>query len=167
MLAAVARGIDTFIDVIGRITAWASFALAVLMATNVLLRYGFSAGSVWAQELEWHLMVVICMFGASYALRHGDHVRVDVLFARMSRRWQLRIDLVTALTFVVVCGLIIALSYNYVATSWRIQETTTNPGGVPYRFLLKTLLPVGFVLLGLQSIAKAIHALTDLRELPR
>lgn len=167
MLAAVARGIDTFIDVIGRITAWASFALAVLMATNVLLRYGFSAGSVWAQELEWHLMVVICMFGASYALRHGDHIRVDVLFARMSRRWQLRIDIVTALTFVVVCGLIIALSYNYVATSWRIQETTTNPGGVPYRFLLKTLLPVGFALLGLQSIAKAIHALTDLRELPR
>lgn len=167
MLAAVARGIDTFIDVIGRITAWASFALAVLMATNVLLRYGFSAGSVWAQELEWHLMVVICMFGASYALRHGDHIRVDVLFARMSRRWQLRIDVITALTFVVVCGLIIALSYNYVATSWRIQETTTNPGGVPYRFLLKTLLPVGFALLGLQSIAKAIHALTDLRELPR
>ncbi len=166
-MLALARRIDAAIDAVGRVTAWASFALAVLMAANVLLRYGFSAGAVWAQELEWHLMVVICMFGASYALRHGDHVRVDVLFARMSRRWQLRIDVLTALTFVVVCGLIIALSYNYVATSWRIQETTTNPGGVPARYLLKTLLPVGFALLALQSVARAIHSFLELRALPR
>ena len=50
------------------------------MGANVLLRYVFSIGSVWAQELEWHLMVPICLFGMSYALRHGEHVRVDVLF---------------------------------------------------------------------------------------
>ena len=50
-------------------------------ARNVLLRYGFSLGSIWAQELEWHLMAPICLFGMSYALRHGEHVRVDVLFA--------------------------------------------------------------------------------------
>ena len=81
----LAGGIDTFIDAVGRITAWSSFALALVMGTNVLLRYGFSTGSVWAQELEWHLMSPICLFGMSYALRHGEHVRVDVLYASFSQ----------------------------------------------------------------------------------
>lgn len=167
MLQGTARAIDGFIDVVGRTTAWATFALAVLMAGNVLLRYGFATGTVWAQELEWHLMVVVCMFGASYALRHGDHVRVDVLFARMTSRWQLRIDVAAQLAFAIVCVLIILLSWNYVAASWAIGETTTNPGGVPYRYLLKTLMPLGFALLALQSIAKAIQAHGALRALAR
>ena len=77
----LADGIDAFIDFVGRITAWSSFALALVMGGNVLLRYVFHTGSVWSQELEWHLMAPICLFGMSYALRHGEHVRVDVLFA--------------------------------------------------------------------------------------
>ena len=84
----LADGIDTFIDAIGRITAWSSFALAAVMGGNVLLRYAFHTGTVWSQELEWHLMAPICLFGMSYALRHGEHVRVDVLFASFSPRTQ-------------------------------------------------------------------------------
>ena len=80
----LAGGIDAFIDLVGRITAWSSFALALVMGGNVLLRYVFHTGSVWSQELEWHLMSPICLFGMSYALRHGEHVRVDVLFAGFS-----------------------------------------------------------------------------------
>ena len=76
----LAVGIDAFIDLVGRITAWSSFALALVMGGNVLLRYVFNTGSVWSQELEWHLMSPICLFGMSYALRHGEHVRVDVLY---------------------------------------------------------------------------------------
>ena len=84
----LAAGIDRFIDAVGRITAWSSFALALVMGGNVLLRYGFNTGSVWSQELEWHLMSPICLFGMSYALRHGEHVRVDVLFASYSAAQQ-------------------------------------------------------------------------------
>ena len=84
----LAGGIDDFIDRVGRITAWSSFALALVMGGNVLLRYAFNTGSVWSQELEWHLMSPICLFGMSYALRHGEHVRVDVLFASFSRTQQ-------------------------------------------------------------------------------
>ena len=61
-------------------------ALALVMGANVLLRYGFSIGSIWMQELEWHIMVPICLFGMSYALLHGEHVRVDVLFQSFSPR---------------------------------------------------------------------------------
>ena len=61
----LADGIDTFIDAVGRITAWSSFALALVMGGNVLLRYVFHTGTVWSQELEWHLMAPICLFGMS------------------------------------------------------------------------------------------------------
>lgn len=153
----LAGGIDTFIDAVGRITAWSSFALALVMGTNVLLRYGFSTGSVWAQELEWHLMSPICLFGMSYALRHGEHVRVDVLFASFSERNKLLVELITALISMAVCGIIIVLSWSYVAYSWNIGEGSANPGGIPARYLLKGLIPLGFALLFLQSLAHAIQ----------
>lgn len=153
----LAGGIDTFIDAVGRITAWSSFALALVMGTNVLLRYGFSTGSVWAQELEWHLMSPICLFGMSYALRHGEHVRVDVLFASFSERNKLLVEFITALISMAVCAIVIDLSWSYVAYSWNIGEGSANPGGVPARYLLKALIPLGFALLFLQSLAQAIQ----------
>jgi len=153
----LAGGIDTFIDAVGRITAWSSFALALVMGTNVLLRYGFSTGSVWAQELEWHLMSPICLFGMSYALRHGEHVRVDVLFASFSERNKLLVEFITALISMAVCIIVISLSWSYVAYSWNIGEGSANPGGIPARYLLKALIPIGFALLLLQSLAQAIQ----------
>jgi TRAP-type mannitol/chloroaromatic compound transport system permease small subunit len=76
----LAGGIDAFTDLVGRATSWLALALALVMGANVLLRYGFSLGWIWAQELEWHILVPICLLGMSYALRAGEHVRVDVLF---------------------------------------------------------------------------------------
>ena len=93
----LADGIDAFIDSVGRITAWSSFALALVMGGNVMLRYVFNTGSVWSQELEWHLMAPICLFGMSYALRHGEHVRVDVLFAGFSERNKHLVEFISAL----------------------------------------------------------------------
>jgi TRAP-type mannitol/chloroaromatic compound transport system permease small subunit len=153
----LAGGIDAFIDAVGRFTAWSSFALALVMGTNVLLRYGFSYGSVWAQELEWHLMSPICLFGMSYALRHGEHVRVDVVFASFSARNKLLVEFITALVSLAVCVIVIQLSWSYVAYSWNIGEGSANPGGIPARYLLKSLIPIGFALLFLQSLAQAIQ----------
>src|SRR3977135_2809967 len=93
----LADGIDTFIDAVGRVTAWSSFALAVVMGGNVLLRYAFHTGTVWSQELAWSLMAPICLFGMSYALRHGEHVRVDVLYASFSQRSKDLVEVITAL----------------------------------------------------------------------
>jgi TRAP-type mannitol/chloroaromatic compound transport system permease small subunit len=152
-----AAGIDDFVDAVGRITAWSSFALAIVMGGNVLLRYGFNTGSVWSQELEWHLMSPICLFGMSYALRHGEHVRVDVLFASYSQRNKYFVEFVSAVLSMIIALIIIKLSYAYVMQSWNIGETTSNPGGIPARYLLKALIPVGFALLFLQSLAQAIQ----------
>jgi len=154
----LADGIDAFIDVVGRITAWSSFALAAVMGANVLLRYAFSTGSVWSQELEWHLMSPICLFGMSYALRHGEHVRVDVLYASFSERTKDLVEVVSSLIAMAISVIVIKLSINYVMQSWLINEGSANPGGIPYRYLLKSLIPIGFALLLVQSLAQAIRS---------
>jgi TRAP-type mannitol/chloroaromatic compound transport system permease small subunit len=153
----LADQIDTFIDRVGRVTAWSSFALALVMGGNVILRYVFHTGSVWSQELEWHLMSPICLFGMSYALRHGEHVRVDVLFASFSQRNKYLVEFVSALLLMAISLIIIKLSYAYVMQSWSIGEGTANPGGIPARYILKSLIPIGFALLFAQSLAQAIQ----------
>ena len=162
-MGAVARAIDAAIDLIGRVAAWACLALVLVMAGNVLARYGFSAGTVWAQELEWHLMSPIALIGMSYALRHGEHVRVDVLYARYGKRAQAVIDLLAASLAIIVALLIIQVSLRYVGLSFAQNEGSANPGGIPFRWALKALIPIGFALFALQSLAMLLHALARLR----
>lgn len=154
--ASVAGAIDTFIDRFGMIAAWTSFALVLVMATNVLLRYLFSTGSVWAQELEWHLLVPISLLGMSYALRHGEHVRVDIFFSKYSERTKIRSEIATSILAFLVCIVVIRLSIPYVLQSWGYGEGSANPGGIPYRYVLKAFIPFGFALFALQSLAEAI-----------
>jgi TRAP-type mannitol/chloroaromatic compound transport system permease small subunit len=159
----VADAIDAAIDAIGRVAAWTCLALVLTMAGNVLLRYGFATGSVWAQELEWHLMSPIALIGMSYALRHGEHVRVDVLFAGFRPRTQAAIDVLSAALGIVVALIVIQLSLGYVGQSFAQNEGSANPGGIPYRYLLKALIPIGFALLALQSVSTFIRAAQRLR----
>jgi TRAP-type mannitol/chloroaromatic compound transport system permease small subunit len=153
----LAGGIERFVDTVGRVTAWSSFALALVMGGNVLLRYGFNTGSVWSQELEWHLMSPICLFGMSYALVHREHVRVDVLFAGYSQRNKDLVEFLSAVLGMVICAIVIKLSFAYVMQSWSINEGTANPGGISARYLLKALIPLGFAILFLQYLSHAIQ----------
>ena len=160
----LARGIDRLVDGIGGIFAWSSFLLVVVMATNVLLRYLFSAGSVWAQELEWHLLVPLSLVGIAYAARHGEHVRVDIFFARYPERLKHLVDLVGHATFIVIALLVVMLSWRYVMQSWNLREGSANPGGIDYRYALKAFLPFGFILLALQSLSSALKSARRFRE---
>jgi TRAP-type mannitol/chloroaromatic compound transport system permease small subunit len=157
-LERLGQRIDGWVEAIGRIAAWTTFALVAVMSTNVLLRYLFSTGSVWAQELEWHLLAPICLFGMAYVLGRGEHVRVDILYARFGRRTQHAVDLLAAVLTVVLAVVVIELSSRYVAQSYRIGEESANPGGIPYRFVLKSLIPIGFALLLVQAVASALKS---------
>jgi TRAP-type mannitol/chloroaromatic compound transport system permease small subunit len=157
--------IERFTDLTGRATSWLVLVIVVLMATNVLLRYLFSYGSVWAQELEWHLLAPLILFGMSYALLHGEHVRVDVLYANFSPRQKLYVDLLSAVLSIAVSVIIIALSLKYVQQSWVIGEQSSDPGGLPYRWALKALIPLGFLFLTLQSLALALGVFEKLKAL--
>jgi len=163
-LSRVAAGLGRIVDAAGTIGALCCMALVLVMATNVLLRYAFSVGSVWAQELEWHLLAPICLLGMAYSVRHAEHVRVDIFFTRYSERAKRAVDLVSALLFLAMALIVIVLSWRYVGQSWRIDEGSANPGGIPLRWALKALLPVGFAVFALQALAEALVALDRLRH---
>jgi TRAP-type mannitol/chloroaromatic compound transport system permease small subunit len=166
--ARAARGarvrIDRLTDVVGACTSWIALVIVLLMATNVLLRYAFSVGTVWAQELEWHLLVPLILFGMSYALRHGEHVRVDIVYSRFSHRAKSMVDLVSALLVIAVSVLIIWFSLHYVQQSFVIDEGSPDPGGIPHRYLIKGLIPFGFALLTLQGVANALGCVEKLKK---
>jgi TRAP-type mannitol/chloroaromatic compound transport system permease small subunit len=154
----LAGGIDWFIDLVGRIISWLALAVALVMGANVLLRYGFSLGWIWAQELEWHLLVPLTLVGMSYALRHGEHVRVDVLFTTFKDRTKLAINVISAVIAMIFSALVVWLSLAFVAQSWAIGEGSPNPGGMSALYVMKAMVPLGFLLLFLQSLAQAIQS---------
>ena len=150
--------VDRAVDRIGRAAAWLTLAIVVLMAVNVLLRYAFSVGSVWSQELEWHLLAPMVLFGMTYALAKGDRVRVDVLYARYSKRGQALVDLLSSLLAVAVAVFVIRYSIPYVGQSMSIGEISADPGGLTHRWMLKALIPAGFALFALQAAAQGVAA---------
>jgi TRAP-type mannitol/chloroaromatic compound transport system permease small subunit len=160
----LADGIDIFVDLAGRATSWLALVLALVMGGNVLLRYTFSLGWIWTQELEWHLLVPIVLFGMSYALRHGEHVRVDILFATFSLHTKHAIDVFSAVIAMAFSLIVIWLSIPYVNQSWSIGEASANPGGIDYRYVIKAVIPVGFALLFIQSLSQAIRSAIAFRS---
>jgi TRAP-type mannitol/chloroaromatic compound transport system permease small subunit len=156
--------IERFVDRVGRAVSWLALVIVVLMSLNVVLRYLFSIGSVWAQELEWHLLVPLILFGSSYALRHGEHVRVDIVYGRFSSRTKVAVDLVSSMLVIAISALFIWFSLHYVQQAYVIDEGSPDPGGLPHRYLLKALLPVGFALLLAQGVAGTLGSLGKLRR---
>lgn len=162
MLEKYARGLDVIVEACGWVAAWTGFALVLVMAGNVLMRYAFSTGSVAMQELEWHLMSPLTLLCIAYTIKHEGHVRVDILFARLPPRVQQAIDLFSAVAVVVLSVIVILLSWRYAAQSYRMGEGSPDPGGLPYRFILKAMIPAGFALLLLQSLSATARALAAL-----
>ncbi len=160
-------GIESFIDMIGRATAWVALAMISLVAINVVLRYSLSLGSVWAQELEWHLLAALILLGMSYALQRGDNVRVDLFYAHYPPRKKFIVDVVSAVLTMLVALLFVKFSLNYVAQSYSISEQSNDPGGIPYRWVVKSLIPIGYSLLVLQAageLMRVIKSRMDGRE---
>lgn len=144
---------ESFIDMTGRVVSWIALVMIGLVALNVVLRYTLSFGSVWAQELEWHLLAALILFGMSFALQRGDNVRVDLFYARYSPRLKYLVDVVAALLTIAVAMLLVYLSIAYVLQSYSIQEGSPDPGGIPLRWIVKALIPVGYGLVALQQVA--------------
>jgi TRAP-type mannitol/chloroaromatic compound transport system permease small subunit len=157
-LAAIADSLDVLIDRIGRITGWCSLAIVLVMAYNVLLRYFFRTGSVAMQELEWHLMAPICMLGLSYAILKDGHVQVDILFGRFPPRLQRIIEFISTVLVVIVIAILLKLCIPYVMQSYNIGEKSPDPGGLTHRWIVKAMLPLGFALLLIQSVAAMLRA---------
>ncbi len=150
-IAGVVARIEWVIDRIGQAASLLALVIIVLMACNVLLRYSLSLGAVWAQELEWHLLAALILFGISYALLRGDNVRVDIFYSKYSPQTKRRVDIASAILTMAIAVIMVFLSWKYVGQSYAIAEKSPDPGGIAMRWLLKSLLPLGYGLLFLQS----------------
>lgn len=164
-LSRIIFALEAVVDLFGRLAAWTCVVLTLLVSANVFARYFFSFGTIWLQELEWHLISPIAMFGMSYTLLKGDQVRVDVLFDHMSPRMQAAMEVLTGVLLVIFSVIMVKLSWPFVMQAYRIGEGSPNPGGLPYRFLLKLFIPLGFGLLGIQGLCHALKNAVAFRNM--
>ncbi len=160
MVDRAVAALEAVVEVCGRLAAWVCVVLVLVVAGNVLARYFLRTGTIWLQELEWHLISPIALLGMAYALKHGEQVRVDVLFERMPALGQRVVEVLTGLLTLAFALIMLRLSLPFVLQAWSTGEGSPNPGGIPYRFALKAFIPLGFALLALQGLAHTLkHAL--------
>ena len=156
---------DTLIEITGRVVSWLLLAMVVTTCTVVVLRYVFDTGAIALQESVTYMHSLVFMLGLSYALKHDGHVRVDLLYARLSGRARVKINLLGHLGFLLpVCLVITVESFDYVVRAWSILEGSPEVGGIPGVYLLKTLIPLSALLLLVQAIAEALRAYRLLRH---
>ena len=160
-LLKVAGAIDRLNEWIGRITYWLVLLMVAVGAWNVIGRYlgrviGTNLTSNSLIEIQWYLFDVVFLFGAAYALKYNEHVRVDILYKGWSRRRKALANFIGNLLFLIpFSGLLIYYSWGTVVNSWRIGEMSPDPGGLP-RYPIKSAIILAFILLILQGISEAI-----------
>ena len=149
--------IDKIVKYLGFLTALTVIALVLLVLYDATARYLFSSGSIALQELEWHLFDVIILLGIAYTLRENSHVRVDIFYASYSEKTKALINTLSSFLFILPFSLLIVyVGIGFVEMSFVQNEASSNPGGLEYRFLVKSLMPIAFAFLALQALKDGI-----------
>lgn len=169
MLKRVASSIDLFNERVGKVVYWLTLMMVMIGAYNAMARYfdrytGWGLSSNTYIELQWYLFSLVFLLGAAYTLKRDSHVRVDVLYGRLSSRKKAWINLLGTVLFLFpFCILMIIVSWPSVLNSWAVMEMSPDPGGLP-RYPIKTMIPIAFVLLILQGISMLFNQIIILQE---
>lgn len=151
---------------ISALTAVVMALLVVLVVYDATLRYLFSQGSTALQELQWHFFDVVILLSIAYTLKHNAHVRVDIFYDNFSPKTQHLVNILAAIFFILPFSfLIIYISLDFVLMSFEQNEASSDPGGLPYRWIVKSLIPVAFGLLALQALQNLYKDICDWRKL--
>ena len=162
--ALIADGIDRLVAAIGRAVAWLALAIVLLQFSVVVLRYVFGIGSIWLSESVIYGHATMFMLAAAWTLQAGGHVRVDIFYADASPRTKAMVDLLGSLLLLLpFVAVVLWFALPYVGRSWALLERSRETSGLPFVYLLKTIIPLFAVLLGLQGISQAIRAARVLR----
>lgn len=151
--------IDAVNEWVGGIVSWATLLLVAVTFIDVVMRYSFNSSFVFTQEFEWHVFAFIFLMGAGYTLKTEGHVRVEVFYGRLSPKGKAWINFIGVLFFLIPsCVLFIKTAVPFVVQSYSVMEGSPDPGGIPYRFILKGLIPAGYALILLQGISLGINS---------
>lgn len=157
-LQGLIRLIDAITETTGRVLSWLTLLMMLLVCAVIVSRLLQLGHAIAFQESVTYLHATVFLIGAAYTLKHNAHVRVDVFYDRYGPRTRAAIDLAGTLLFLLpLCGVIWWLSWDYVMSSWTIRERSRESGGLPWVYLLKTLILVMPLTLGLQAIAEALR----------
>ena len=146
-------------NLIKKICSRLSFFLVILLSSDVLLRYIFNFSTASLYELEWHVFAIIFLLGSVYTLHADEHVRVDVFYSKFSKKNKRLVNLIGNLFFLIPFGLVISYtSIPFVADSYNILESSPDPGGLPFRFLIKSVITISFFLLAVIGFLRIINS---------
>lgn len=149
--------IDQLFVKIGEYVSLLNILLVVLILVDVVARYLFFSSSAWLNELEWHVFSMIFLFGVVYTLQYDDHVRVDVWYSNRSPIQQLWINLLGTVVFLIPwCVIVLLTSLKYAHHSFEMNEMSADPGGLPYRYIIKYMMALSFGLLLVYSLLFAV-----------
>jgi TRAP-type mannitol/chloroaromatic compound transport system permease small subunit len=149
----------------GALACMAMILLLLNVFYDVVMRYAFNDVSIAMQELEWHLFSVVFLLGIPYAIRENSHVRVDILYDRWSEQTQALVNLFGAIFFVLpFVILVIYFSIQFAFDAYQMNEGSGDPGGLPYRWLIKSLIPFSFTMMALASLGIITSALISLKQ---
>ncbi len=162
-LLALSRAIDALNEHVGRVVLWLVLAATLVSATNAGMRYAFDMASNAWLELQWYLFAAIFLLAAGYTLKHNGHVRIDILYGRLSERGRAWIDVLGALLFLLPFSLLLVwFSWPGFTGAWQHGEMSPDAGGL-LRWPVRLLIPLGFALLALQGISEIIKRIAFLR----
>ncbi|MCY4213149.1 MAG: TRAP transporter small permease subunit [Gammaproteobacteria bacterium] len=149
------RLVDPWLERIGQWASWLWMLLLAVIVVNVVLRYVFGEGRIEFEEVQWHLYATGFLLGLGYALKADAHIRVDVLHERFPPTLAAWVELygilLLLLPFIVV---VLVFSVPFVRASFAFGEVSSSPGGLPYRWAIKAMLPLGFLLLLLAALSR-------------
>ena len=164
-LLSLSRLIDSLTERIGRVAHWLILAMVLTSAGNAVARYALNISSNAWLEIQWYLFSAVFLLGAGYTLLHNQHVRIDVITGRLSRRAQTWLEIFGTVFFLLpVAVLILWLSWPVFLDSFRSGEVSSNANGL-ILWPARLLLPVGFALLVLQGVSELIKRVAFLRGL--
>lgn len=158
MLQTIEKAIARIVDAVGIILAVALVLMVLNVAFDVMMRYAFRASSVGMQEMEWHIFAIIILYGVGVALKNEGHVRVDFIYDRLPKRKQAMINIIGTLFFLMPLTLLILFgSFDFVMDAYTSHEISEDPGGLPYRWIIKSMIPVSLGFLLLSAAGYVLH----------
>jgi TRAP-type mannitol/chloroaromatic compound transport system permease small subunit len=162
-LAGLTRAIDAANEHIGRVASWLALGMVLLQFVVVVMRYIFGVGFIFMQEGVIYLHATLFLVGAGYTLLHGGHVRVDIFYRDARPRLRALIDLLGVILFLMpVCVIIGWATWPYLAQSWSVFEGSKETSGIHAVYALKSMILAFVVLIILQGLSLALHAVLTL-----
>ena len=157
--------IEKFVKHLGERISYLYFVLVNLIFLDVLIRFLTDKSQIWIGELEWQIFALLFLIGMSYALQSDKHVRVDLFYNKFKPKTQNVIDVIGHLIFLIPwCMVVIYTSYKYAANSWYINEGSANPGGLPAKYIIKSMIAISFFLLLVTGINETFVKIIKLKN---